>query len=419
MNETNSSMTQQWEWLAATINVVSVLKMLVALIAVLGSTVAATINVESVLKMLVALIAVLGSTVAIPWAMTSFRVRRAAYTLSRAKYVDNKPLPDYMLPRTDVMNSLSAALLSTTLNTVLVYGVRGSGKTTAIAKYMKARLGVRAWSLSSTKGDAAIIELNEKWAAMFRPWQKLEDMDFGHQVCKHIIASKRSLVLVISVEAEAEPGVLRNALQFCKMKSYNTGNLRIVVDISSSRTAVALRTNLPSLRVTGVFVGPISKPEASILLDHKLPESWTAPRKNQTILEITDRLDLYLLNLIDAVEGIKAGMSVEQARAYVVDIYDVELTKAEEVLKDFDKAVERKLLAEPYQPACPSLKLENGGLDTAGIAALTTLIKFTDFAKLTTEIGSPHIFDIDPFTLRVSLNGRVMSKAFNDHYPTR
>lgn len=89
------------------------------------------------------------------------------------------------------------------------------------------------------------------------------------------------MLLIISVEADAEPVVLRNVLTFCNVKAYNTGNLRIVVDISSSRTAVVLQRDLQDLRVVGVFVGPVSKPEANMLIEHNLPDAWTGPRKTQ------------------------------------------------------------------------------------------------------------------------------------------
>lgn len=396
MNETMNAVTAQRQWLTETVNVETVLKMMVAVISILTSMFVASWTVTS--------------------CSTTLRVWRAAYTLSREKYVSNNKLPDYMLPRKDVMTSLSEALSRSSLDTVLVYGARGSGKTTAITQCLRERVGVKAWSLTATKGDAAIAELHEEWRAMFRPWQRPEDINFEHQVCKSIIKSERSLVLIISVEADAEPAVLRNVLHFCKIKSYNTGNLRIVVDISSSRTAVALQTNLRDLRVFGVFVGPVSKPEAVMLLDKNLPDVWTGPRKNQISQEITERLELNLNDLVSVLDGIKEGMSVEQANAYVISEQKTELSKATRALTDFDRAIEVILRNEPTQPQCPRLKLDSGGLDYTGISALTKMIGFTEFAKLNTDIGSPHIFEIDPFTVEVSINGRVMLKAFNNHY---
>ena len=55
----------------------------------------------------------------------------------------NEKLPDYMLPRQDVMTRLSGALRRSMFETVLVYGARGSGKTTAFTQCMHKRVGVK------------------------------------------------------------------------------------------------------------------------------------------------------------------------------------------------------------------------------------------------------------------------------------
>jgi hypothetical protein len=63
-------------------------------------------------------------------------------------------------------------------DTVLVYGKRGSGKTTAIEQTLGTRFGVLQWVLAADEGAAATIELHEKWTGMFDSWKKSSDRDF-------------------------------------------------------------------------------------------------------------------------------------------------------------------------------------------------------------------------------------------------
>jgi hypothetical protein len=57
------------------------------------------------------------------------------------------------------------------------------------------------------------------------------------------------------------------------------------------------------------------------------------------------------------------------------------------------------------------------GLDEEGMRKLTGYLTFSGFKTLIEELGSPYIFDIDPFTEEVILNGQIMEEAFMEHYP--
>jgi hypothetical protein len=54
--------------------------------------------------------------------------------------------------------------------TVLVYGVHGTGKTAAIKTALDNRLRFVMWTLRSRAGEAAILELAANWKVVFYPW---------------------------------------------------------------------------------------------------------------------------------------------------------------------------------------------------------------------------------------------------------
>jgi hypothetical protein len=88
---------------------------------------------------------------------------------------------------------------------------------------------------------------------------KPKDREFDMNVCTAIATNcKKTVVAIISVESSAKPAALKNVLNFCKNLSCNTQLVRFIVDISSSRVAVALQTDLKKLRLSPVLVGSIT-----------------------------------------------------------------------------------------------------------------------------------------------------------------
>ena len=385
------------------------------------SWLAKTINVESVSRILATLIVIIGTVYAMfPKVSYYLRVRQAAKVLSRAPLKFTRKLPDFVLPRQDVMSSLHGGLNDPDFNTVLVYGERGSGKTTAIEWNLRKRLGVFQWTVLATEGPAATVELEDKWIRIFRQWMKPEDSDFELDVCSYIVDSRENpLVVVISIDSDADPSVLRSVLHFGKKYAYNTQRVRMIVDISSSPIAVAMQTDLTKLRISGVFVGGVTQPEVNSLLENRLPRTWTDPMKQVVALAISEQFDFVLLPLIEVCKGLVEGMSADDALAHVSSTYQKLYKKARHRLEDFDIKIKRELNAIPdgTKPPPPNLlQISPNGLSQAGMRELTRLIGFPAVASIVSEVGSPHIFSIDPFTESISLNGRIMKKAFIDHY---
>ena len=355
------------------------------------------------------------------WALFSarfVRVKVAAHVMSKMKAKHTRHVPEYLLPRPAIRASLLAALDDVDFNTVLVYGQRGSGKTTIIEHALEQRLGVVYWTLAASDYAQTTSELQEKWTIMFDPWRRLTDREFEFDVCAAIIAKKgRALVVAVSVESDADPSVLRSVLHFCKTMSYNTQRVRFVVDNSSSRVAVALRTDLKKLRISQVFVGCITKPQARSLLDKKLPENWTKPQKEAVSLKITSKFDLLLLTLIEVCKKMAEGMNAAEATAQVNAIYNGMFLLATKRLKSFDVSVKLKLSELPGKPSAPNLFQENPeGLDEDALGELESLLSPPGFMSLVSDVGAPYIFSVDPFTERVFLSGKIMKQAFAEHY---
>ena len=84
-------------------------------------------------------------------------------------------------------------------------------------------------------------------------------------------------------------------------------------------------------------------------------------------------------------------------------------------LKEFDSLVATKLKELPNSPPPPLLKKRND-LDEGGLRELTGYLTFSGFTTMIEELGSPYIFEIDPFTEEVTLSGPVMKEVFLEHY---
>jgi hypothetical protein len=179
-----------------------------------------TLNIETGSKMLVTFIAIFGALWAtFPVVSRFVRVKRAVYVLSRATLCTGLPT-QHLLPRPGLLNSLKNALDDPNFNSVLVYGVRGSGKTTAINKALDKRLAVVAWTMAAEEGTAATAELKENWRSLFSPWSRPEDRAFDEDVCRRIVANcDNPLVVVILVETSTSPSALKSLLHFCKTMS--------------------------------------------------------------------------------------------------------------------------------------------------------------------------------------------------------
>ena len=260
--------------------------------------------------------------------------------------------------------------------------------------------------------ESATAEMKEYWKELFDPL----DRTYAEDVCLRILHKYgRPLIVVVSVEAQAKPTALRSLLHFCKAMSYNTKYVRFVVDVSASRVALDTRTDFVKLRLGKVWVGPLTLPEAHSFLMKQLPTRWTDVQKQTVSREVTSKLGCVILELTEICKEFVDGMRTDDALNIVRKTHRAKKIQAFNRLKEFDSLVATKLGELPNTPPLPSLKKEDG-LDEEGLGKLTGYLTFSGFTRLIEELGSPYIFEIDPFTEEVTLSGPVAKEAFVEHY---
>jgi hypothetical protein len=366
---------------------------------------------ETVSKMILALLTLVLTLWSLPPMKRFFRVRFDAFRLSRLTLGTH--LPQNLLQRHGVFEAFKAALQDPDFNTVMLYGTRGAGKTTTIESVLQKQTGVVAWSLTANTYESATAEMKEYWKELFVPL----DRTYAEDVCLRILHKYgRPLIVVISVEAQAKPTALRSLLHFCKAMSYNTKYVRFVVNVSASRVALDMRTDFVKLRLRKVLVGPLMLQEAHSFLMKQLPIKWTDNQRQAISQEITSKLGCVVLVLTEICKEFIDGMRTDEALKVVQQAHRVSKIQAFNRLKEFDSLVAKKLRELPNSPSPPLLKRRDG-LDEEGMRKLTGYLTFSGFTTLIEELGSPYIFDIDPFTEEVTLNAPIMEEAFMEHYP--
>ena len=105
---------------------------------------------ETVSRMVLTLLTLAVSWWSLPLVKRFYRVRFDAYRFLRLQLRTH--LPRNLLHRRGVFESFEAALEDPDFNTVMLYGTRGAGKTTAIESVLQKQKGVVMWSLTANTG---------------------------------------------------------------------------------------------------------------------------------------------------------------------------------------------------------------------------------------------------------------------------
>ena len=95
---------------------------------------------ETVSRIVLTLLTLAVTWWSLPLVKRFYRVRFDAYRFSRLRLRTH--LPQNLLHRHGVFESFGAALEDTDFNTVMLYGTRGAGKTTAIESVLQKQKGV-------------------------------------------------------------------------------------------------------------------------------------------------------------------------------------------------------------------------------------------------------------------------------------
>ena len=199
------------------------------------------------------------------------RVRKAAIALSSAPLNCNCNLANFVVPRKDIMDALDAAFDCFIRDTVLVYGERGSGKTTAIEWYLRNRFsGVVQLRVGSKEGPSINEELEEKWTKLFGPWIfrpwvfPWNSKSFWEEVLKYIEESGRNpLVVILSMEADPGPQVMESVI--CFRRSLTFGHhVQTIIELSSSSIPVPIEDYFRFSSVQLIQIKPLLYNPSSI-----------------------------------------------------------------------------------------------------------------------------------------------------------
>ena len=233
-------------------------------------------------------------------------VRCAAVKLY-CKSVEFRISDGEFVERPDLDREFTHALQAIESKTVLVYGIRGNGKTSLIFHALRKKRGVISVDLKKNGHDDVQTEIVEQVASaigfpfglfLFKP-----DENFLADV---FAACPVRPIVVMSMEAMASGAALHGVLVLCKSLSYNRFKVdngqqgRFILDLSGSRDATEAGIDPMKSRVVPVHVGPFSPEEAKMYLtvSQRIPTSFKDVNRRVQLAElIRNQFDLNVLTL--------------------------------------------------------------------------------------------------------------------------
>jgi energy-coupling factor transporter ATP-binding protein EcfA2 len=321
----------------------------------------------------------------------------------------------------------TAALKSEDHETVLLYGQRGSGKTSFIRSALNGRRGVISIRISKKTNDEVTKEFIEEVSNKVDFFGSAQNRTFVEDVFS---ACPVRPVVVVSLEAKTTGEVLEAVLIMCKILSYDMpkkGSPRMIVDISSSRAAIDATMKLEDLRVIGVHVGHFSPPEALLYASERMPASLIDTRRREKIARsVAAKFDGRVLTLkkvclairkgdptdVDIIDGrIEAEREKVEKKALAGwDIFKEKL--AVKLDNDYDvNAVEEVVRLLLQGPQDSSTIIDLLSRKSGDVQRLTR----RDIGLFNADAGSPP-FNIDPFETVLSLSGKAIESVLRKKY---
>ena len=329
--------------------------------------------------------------------------------------------------RPAIERKLSAALKTSPPETVLLYGPRGSGKTSMIHYALGGRRGVFSIRITKDTHNDVCDEFIEKISRRLHLFGIQQDQYFVEDVFS---ASPRPPIVVVTLDTRCTGEVLDAVVVMCKILSYEmsfqmTRTARFVVDLSSSRAAIDASLRLDDLRCVGVHVGYFSDTEALLYATQRAPESFKNPKRREKIAEsVVDCFDGRVLTLQTICRALQRGppgdldfiettIKEEQQRLETlasggwITFCDLLATKIGIVLdkdaRELEEAV--KLLLTGPQPDYKIISL------LPGKKAVTP----RDIGRFNADTGY-HPLAIDPFDSTLSLSGKPIEAVLRKKY---
>jgi hypothetical protein len=358
-----------------------------------------------------AIVATFGAVHAAAWYLPFKRISRLVVT-------DGK-----FVKRPTIEEAFYAALNSARFETVLVYGQRGSGKTSFIRSALQGRRGVISISIDKNTADEASKQMTEKLSRAVDFFGNEQSSEFVEAVFK---ACPIRPVVVVTVEAKCNGEVLEAVLIQCKLCSYNKRNIfqgrtaRFVV-LSGSRAAIDAPIQLSDLCAVGVKVGHLSESEALLYATARMPKFLKDPlRKIELARTVVDMFDGRVLTLQQVCGPLWGGYPTTDV-AILYDRIREEREKEEDQalggLLDFShslsKAPGRRVDADLQAAATLLLSgPQNPNTIIALLSQETDTVPLTprDLGLFNADAGY-HPLAFDPFDTTLSLSGKAIRKV--------
>jgi len=352
------------------------------------------------------------------WVVLPFK--RAESAIVVGKYV----------PRSGLDRLLNEALKDKRSFTVMVYGARSSGKSTLIKKNLQLRWAVLEVNIEPGDNISEKIALK---SGMSRIKKDLANQD-------SLISMFRSCpiqrpVVILSLNNKATKETIDAVVSYAKTVSfdvrstYGKGEATVIIDLSSYRPAFSAGITQQSSRVIPLKIGPFETIEASNYLDDHLPskeKKWSATVKADIREAIIEVLDLHVNHLmaickdlerkpcpdLNAAKLIIKCYATKQEAAKFSSWKYIKLALTEYIVKwDVSKEQAAKaiqcLVSLFVEKQSLTLRALNNELkDLVGIG-----VSEQQFATWNSDSGGTHVFDVDHFTHRISVNGKFALNA--------
>mmetsp|Transcript_44171 Transcript_44171/g.106938 ORF Transcript_44171/g.106938 Transcript_44171/m.106938 type:complete len:390 (+) Transcript_44171:118-1287(+) len=346
------------------------------------------------------------------------RVYFAARALTQNEYffLYSKESKAYQLPRPNVTKEIESLLGSNLWRTILIYGNRGVGKTTAISQWgrRRQRTAVLHWKIGKEEdADKLFEKLKKSCMSQWIPEIETENDD-GFVV--YVLRSMEPrLIVVISINKLCTKDILEKVLQFCKDWGADMNLVRFLVDMSSCWSAVDMDIGLQELRARGLHVPHLTLEEANSLVTENLPSNWAQSVKNEVVQLITSNFNLTPLKLTDICGEMYGGMNIHEAKKRIETKVATDEIEALESLQMFDLSIRKKFQEEYPHISFPKDLVKEEKINMEALEALKSKLGNRVFVGLV-QAQVPHILSFDPFSHRFSVDDKIMKKKFIEYY---
>jgi hypothetical protein len=373
-------------------------------------------------KLVSALLAIV-ATLAHKWVA----VHAAAYYLALQRCREVVVHDGEFVKRPAIEGEFSAALIAKDYRTVLVYGQRGSGKTTFIYSALSGRRGFVSIKIDRKTGDDASKQLIDELSKSLHFFGTEQDSNFVRDV---FAACPVPTTVLVSIEAKCNGEVLESVLIMCKILSYERALLglraaRFVVDLSASRAAIDASIQIADLRCAGVHVGYFSSAEALLYATERMPKSFKdRTRRDSIARSVVEKFDERVLTLRQVCEAIKKGPpgDVAFAEATIEKEQEKEAARALSGWSVFCSSLVERLGRRADEELKEAVELLLTGpqqfdniINTLSRETDTVLLTSRDLGLFNADAGF-HPLAIDPFETTLSLSGKAIKTVSRKRY---